>query len=387
MPLDASGLTIPTVEELAASIASDQVELIDPAIVTAVDEPMGEVSAIMASHLREVYELAQLAYNSVNPNASEDWLLDALCMLTGTIREREKYSTVILECNLDADFVLPAGARAHVNDHPEIVFETLEDFTADSGTDDYDVPFRAVNPGPVFANAGTIETIATPIPGWNSVTNADDAIPGSDVELDPPLRLRRENELYRPGSSSPDAIRSDLLQSVTDIVQCRVLHNPTNEVDVNGIQPWGVEIIAFGESLNAQELAYYIFHSVAAGTPIQGEHLGSVEDAFGDSHDIPFTFADDRELYLEFDLVVDEELYPGDDLFKAHIVTNGQPFLDIGGSVIAGRLKAIAFAFSGVVDIDALRLGWTSSPVGTSNLTVGLREAAQLSTARIEVAW
>ena len=69
---------------------------------------------------------------------------------------------------------MPAGSRAKTEDGDE--FATVADVTLlDTGVN---VVMQAVEPGPVMAAAGALNRIVTGIEGWESVTNAEAAVPG-----------------------------------------------------------------------------------------------------------------------------------------------------------------------------------------------------------------
>lgn len=391
MGVDATGLTIPTVEETLADIEAEQRDTIDPTIVTEPEEPIGQINGIIVARLREVYELAQVAYNAFNPDAVEGQLQDNLGAITGTFRLRARATEVECTLDLDATTTIPAGAVVNPVGHPEIRFSLMADVTS-TIADTYPGRFKCDELGPVFINAGTLTVIATPITGWNSVTNAVDSdtapnTAGRDEETPDAFRIRREEELFRPGSASPDGLASDLT-ALDGVEQVTILENLTLTTDANGIPPLSFEAVIFDgltPAVDDDVIAQAIFDSRAGGVRTYGSASGTAVDLKGDEHTMRFSRPTVLDLYLEYDLTVDDD-YPGDVTFKETIVTDGQPFLNTSDDVIAERLKAIALSVAGVVDVLELRLGFSASPTGTVNLAVGVREIADLDTSRIVVA-
>ena len=84
---------------------------------------------------------------------------------------------------------------------------------------------------------------------------------------------------------------------------------------------------------------------------------------------------------------MDSSIYPvdGDDQVKAAAVAKGITALGLGDDVIALVFRAAALTVTGVIDVTAFTLGYTISPVGTSNLSVASREIAVVDTSRIVV--
>ena len=77
--------------------------------------------------------------------------------------------------------------------------------------------------------ANTLTVIETPVGGWDSVTNENDAITGRDIETDTALRQRYKASLQVVGAGTVDAIRSKLLQ-VSGVSEAFVLENTSGSV-------------------------------------------------------------------------------------------------------------------------------------------------------------
>jgi hypothetical protein len=103
------GFVLKTIEEIKLDIETDELATIDPTLVLSADQPIGEINAAVSKQLAEVWEVAQIAYNAFDRDASEDRLLDNLGSLTGTPRSRAKKSVVTCTVTLGAAFSQPAG--------------------------------------------------------------------------------------------------------------------------------------------------------------------------------------------------------------------------------------------------------------------------------------
>jgi hypothetical protein len=257
-------------------------------------------------------------------------------------------------------------------------------------TDDFDVNFEAETAGPVPCLAGQLTVIAESLSGWNSVTNPTDAIEGTGIDSDPVLRLRREQELAG-GSTTPDAVRSDILKNDSlGVTFCRVLSNESDAVDGNGLPGHSLEVIARGPDSPAdadnEALCDQILASKPGGIQAYGTATKVRTDAQGNEYTIGYTRPTIKNTYLEIDIKINDD-YPadGDDQVAAALVAVGDDNYQPGDDVIYERLKAAAFSVVGVTDVTALRLGFSASPSGTTNLAVGVREIAALDTSRVLV--
>lgn len=386
----AQGLEIKTIEEILSELSARQKADIDATLNTNADSPQGQLNGVFAAQLREVWEVLQVAYNAFNPDAAEGFLLEKLSALTGTLKEGATKSLVSLDCNLDPAVVLLAGVHfAHVVGKPDIRFTPKNDFTAVHvvpGT--YSVPFEAENPGSIIANAGTITVISTALVGWNSVTNPADATPGKEIDTDPELRLRREEELRATGSATIDAIRADLLEH-EEVLQADVFENTSNVIDSNGLPPRSIEAVVFDgtpPTMDNNDIAQIIWDSKAGGTKTVGFESGVAEDKIGGLHVVYFSRPTEREVWVEIDISINSTSgYAGESALKDALVLLNTTDLRLGRDVIKQKLSQVAMAFPGIFDVTEIRLGFTASPVGTVNLSIAPREIARLDTSRITV--
>src|SRR4029453_12170839 len=94
----------------------------------------------------------------------------------------------------------PGDLAAHVSDEPTNRWLNRDAVTSTTAGS-YDAVFESENAGAAaIAEAGTLTIIATPVAGWNGVTNAAAATPGQDIESIAALRIRRAAALSIGGS-------------------------------------------------------------------------------------------------------------------------------------------------------------------------------------------
>ena len=387
--VDATGLQIKTIEEILDELSTQQKAEIDATLNTSPDQPIGQMNGIMAAQLREGWEVAQVAFNGFNPDAAEGFLQEKLSALTGTLRKGATKSQVTLDCDLDNTTTLLAGVNfANVTGDPDNRWTPVADFTATSdGVDP--ILFEAEFAGAVTANAGTIAVIATPVVGWNSVTNPLDATVGTEIETDAELRQRREEELRATGSATLDAIRADVLAD-PKVLQASVFENTSDLIDANGLPPKSIEVVVFDgtpPTLTDDEIAQLIFDTKAAGILAFGLESGTATDSLGGFHTIGFSRPTEIEIFVDMFVSIDISTgYAGAAALKTALVALNLSDLILGRDVIAAKLVEVAMAFDGVFDMTSSpELGFSAAPSGTTNLTITAREIARLDTSRITV--
>jgi hypothetical protein len=383
--------------EILSEIETEQLELVSPQLDVSEDSPDGQRNGVVARQAALAWEVLQLAYSGHDPDKAEGDRLIAIGKLTGTRPEAASASSVIATVNLDSGTVLVAGTHmAHVDGKPDVLFTPAEDYTA-TATGDVDLTFVAVEVGEVAAASGTLVVIATPITGWNSITNDEDATLGNlgDYRADgsfnnESFRARRVNELAAAGSTTARAIAADLSQLEDEdgnrnVLAVTVLNNVTDGY-VDNVPPHAFEAIVYDAPEFDDDL---IGQSIFENQPAGGRSFGSIQATAvdpddGSEHAVWFSRPDSVDIYLAYTLTVDEDTYVGDAAFELAVVTFMRALVEGGSDVLYWHALQAANQ-GGVLNAD-VTLGFTASPVGTADLTIGTREIAAFDTSRITVA-
>jgi hypothetical protein len=264
----------------------------------------------------------------------------------------------------------------------DVRFTPEADYAAASGGSQ-PVAFRAETKGEVAAGAGDLTIIATPVTGWNSATNGDGAIVGRPVDTNEILRERREAQVESAGSATLRAMAADVLDLV-EVIDVLPFENVTSVTDANGLPPHSFELVIWDQGLEPNNtIAQTIWDSGFTGIRSYGAESGTAVDENGDDQTVNFSRATEMEVYLEFDLEVDDDF--DDVAFKLALVAAADEAFGVGDEVRVAKLSAIALAQDHVIDVVEVRLGFTASPVGTVNLPIGIREIARFETTRVDV--
>ena len=101
--LTTDGFEIKTLAEIKAEIEQLQLENVDANLNQSADSVIGQINAIFANQLREVWELVQAVYTSAYPDTASGQALSYLAAMTGTIRRSATPSTCLLYTSDAAD--------------------------------------------------------------------------------------------------------------------------------------------------------------------------------------------------------------------------------------------------------------------------------------------
>lgn len=382
-----TGFVIKPLDVIKAEIEEQQRADIHPALNQTATSVLGQLNGIFAAKVREVWELAESVYNAFNPDSAEAAALDnAVALCPGIIREAATKSTVTCECNLEDGTYLAGTLIANVQDNPDARFVSTEDITVITGPDDFDVDFEAEETGAVVALAGTLNEIAEPVTGWNSVTNAADAEIGEPIETDTDLRLRRETNLRLGGSSHVDAIKADIDQ-VEGVLISRVLENP-EDTTVGGLVPHSIRAIIWDGTgahvADEDELAEAIFESKAAGIDTNGAEVKTVTDTQGFDHEIKFDWADQIDIKARMTVVLTgDEPDNWQDWIKLILATYVQSTLSMGDDVIHSKLAGLVTFLEWVEDVTLFEIGYLAGAFGTANLPIDTDEKSWLDSSDV----
>lgn len=352
------------------------------------DSPIGQLNGIFCGELAEAWDALESVYKSQDPDAATGDALDAVCALTGTKRDAAEKSKALCTVNLNAGTTLLAGSLISIPGNPTVQFSfDGPDFTNATGSSASFTGqvFHCTVTGPVVANAGTLTQIATPIAGWNSVTNPLDATVGADIEKDPPLRMKRQSELFTAGTSPVDALKADL-EELAGMIQVTVFENTLDTTDGNGVPPHAVECLVYDgdtPSISNDVIAQKIWDSRAGGIATFGNTSGTAIDSDGVSRIMNFSRPALVPIYLIIDLTPGSP-YGGDPAVKSSVVAYGRT-LGAGDDVILSALYPSVFAVTGVTKITSVKAGLFPSPAGTADLVIASRSRATFDTSRISI--
>ena len=151
--------------------------------------------------------------NQINPDIAGGIYLDAIWRLTRGERREATRSTItgVVLTGVNGTIV-PAGSAATVDGTGAIFITSASVIIGASVSNQAIVDMVSQDFGPIGALAGQLNTVATSVLGWETVSNPNAAVPGRLLESDAESRRRRRNTLGLQSVSLPEAITSALYQ-------------------------------------------------------------------------------------------------------------------------------------------------------------------------------
>lgn len=380
-----TGFSRPSVQEILALIEADQRAEISQTIDQSSDSVLGQNNAIIANQLGVAWEALEAVHDGNDPDRAEADQATSLAKITGTDREGASKSRVTVQVTLAVGTLLEAGVHfAHVTGKPDVRFTPTENFTAPGPADPqgYTLVFESENTGPVQAAANTLSIIATPVVGWVSVNNADDATPGRSADSDADLYVRRERALALSGSSGVDQIRADVL-AVPNVTSCQVFENWTDATDDQGLPATSFEVVLFDDAgADDDAVAQAIWESKPGGIRSYGQtgESGTALDKNGDPHVMAFSRATIVPIYITAKRTA-RDGYVGDTEFKLQLATNLDAALGTGDDVSEWDISDAAHGLG--AKISQIRFGTAPSPTTDTDVPIGNRSIARFDSSRI----
>lgn len=236
-----------------------------------------------------------------------------------------------------------------------------------------------------YQDVNTIQTIQSPLVGWDSVTNPFAATVGKLIETDAELRLRYLKAKFRDGSNTYEAIYASILS--LDGVQQVVIYE--NETDTDFVSP-PVPMKSFYPIVLGgidSEIASAIWNNKPAGILSYGSTTVAVNDTQGIPHNISFDRPSALPIYISMTIVKDST-FPSDGVTKiqdallTHISEYG-----IGQDVLYSRLYTPINGATNGFYVTSLNIGTSPAPSGTTNITVLFNEIANLSRSDIVISF
>ena len=287
--IDAEGIHIPTYDDILGNLITGYKRIFGEDLYLGEDTQDYQMLSIFAKSMDDMMGLVTENYNARNPEYASGDALDLLIALNAMSRKKATSSRVTLTLSGDPFIEIPAGSKAIDQKGYNWVIETpcTLDANGQGAAEAY-----CETTGDITANAGTIDTIYTPVTGWTGVTNVDVATPGKNVETDAELRIRRRLSVSMNTNGTYDALLR-ALAALDDVEYVDLRVNDSNETDSLGIP--GHSFCALVQGGNRDEIANAIWLNKAPGVGTHGNESVDYVDESGNTNVIKFTIPE-REL-------------------------------------------------------------------------------------------
>lgn len=242
-----------------------------------------------------------------------------------------------------------AGGYAELRDGGLLVWGDTSVGITGTLPDDFEIyagsegDFTAVTTGPQTCEIGELDNIPTTVQGWNMVRNYVAGVPGTAIESDAELRIRRAQAARAIKTTGTDpALEAHLLNDVRGVTAARVVSNRKMVTDANGIPPKSFESLVAGGS--DEDVARCIWQNQPSGIESYGNHAVEIIDDDGDGQLIRFSRATPRFLWVRVVYhLYDEEQFPGEESLRASLVDWANGEYGVGKDVIPDRIYSALY--------------------------------------------
>ncbi|MBU9246357.1 baseplate J/gp47 family protein [Burkholderia multivorans] len=272
--IDANGITAPTYADVFAYLQDQYRSIYGADTYLEPDSQDGQLLGVFAKAISDVNSVAIAIYRSFSPATAQDDALSSNVKINGIARKAASYSSADLVLVGQAGATITNGAAKDANGVQWLLPATVE--IPPSGT--ITVTATCATIGDVSARAGTINQIATPALGWQSVTNPADAAEGAPVESDAVLRQRQTVSTALPSLTVIDGIIG-AVANVPGVTRYVAYENDTSATDANGIPSHSISLVVEGGDATAIANAIAAKKTPGAGT--YGTTAVIVTDIYG----------------------------------------------------------------------------------------------------------
>lgn len=241
------------------------------------------------------------------------------------------------------------------------------------------VAVEATEVGSIEQAPNTITNIITPILGWDSVTNPQEASAGRYEETDEELRLRWRNTKFQFATNIVESLYSAVF-SLEGVSNAVIYENDTDVVDENGVLPHSFLTLVDGGL--SSDVATAIWRNRPTGIRSQGNTSVDIIDSFGYVRTINFSRPTEVQVYIEINLETNNR-FPedGENKIQEALISyiNG---LTINDDVVYSRLYTPINSVEGH-QVNSLRIGIDPLNLGFSNIITNFDEIAKTQSASI----
>lgn len=338
------------------------------------DSQDGQWVAILALAMFDSMQVAATVYNSFSPLTAQADALSRNVKINGIARLVASYSTVDLRIVGTAGTVITNGQAEDTLGQKWKLPTTV---TIPVGGEIV-VTATAAEIGNVNAAANTVNKIATPTLGWQTVNNAAAATVGDPVETDAELRLRQSQSTMIPSLSVMEGIVG-AVASLAGVSRYRGYENDTTTTNADGITAHTIALVVEGGT--TQAIAEAIAAKKTPGTKTQGTTSYTTYDQYGIANIINFYRPTVATIGIEVSLTaLTGYLSTTGDLIKAALKAYIDT-LEIGDDVLITKLYTPAnlsnVDLTNTYNVTQIRIKKNAGSFGTSNISLAFNEIAQ----------
>lgn len=380
--VDQSGLHYPDYPTVLTYLQGEYRTIYGADTYLEADSQDGQWVAILALAMFDSMQVAAAVYNSFSPLTAQRDALSRNVKINGIARLVASYSTADLTIVGQAGTTILNGQAKDTLDQKWNLPASVTIPVGGSVV----VTATAAEVGAVSAAAGTINKIATPTLGWQTVNNVAAATVGDPVETDAELRRRQAQSTMIPSLSVMEGIVG-AVASLAGVNRYRGYENDTNTTNADGVPAHAISLVVEGGT--TQTIAETIAAKKTPGTATYGTTSYTTYDQYGVPNIINFFRPTPATISIEVSLTARTGyLSTTADAIKAALVDYVSNLL-IGDNIYISKLYVPANLSNQAVgetfDVTQIRIKKGAGSWVTTNLSLAFNEIAQTALTNVTV--
>lgn len=270
-----TGFTSPAELAILNGVLADFIAIFGGNMNPGVSTPQGQLATSFAAVIGAFNDLFVDFTNQVDPTYASGRMQDAIARIYFLTRRGATPTTVTATCSGATGVIISVGSLAKATDGT--IYTALTTATIPIGGS-VDVQFAALTNGPIACPAGSLNTIYRTTPGWDSVINAADGLPGQNQEGRAEFETRRALSVAQNATGILPAVRGAVL-GVPNIVDAFVTENETGApVMIGGQTIAAHSLFVCVEGGTDNDVAQAIWSKKPPGCNYTGSTTVTVED-------------------------------------------------------------------------------------------------------------
>lgn len=371
--LGPSGYVVPTEPAILAGVLADWNAALGGNANPGLTTPQGQLASSETAIIGDANGQLLAVQNNVDPAYSTGRWQDAIgriYFLTRLPAQPTVTDASGAVCTGATGTYIPTGALALAADGN--LYTCTAGGTIPSGGSIV-LPFACTVNGPIPLGANQLNTIYTVISGWDSITNPDLGITGSNVETPADFEFRRAQSVALNSLSTNDAVLGAVL-SVTNVLDAYVIDNPTNSpATIGGVSIGANTLYVCAAGGDPQAICNAIWSKKPPGIPTQGGTTETVYDTNA-GYELPYpsysiSYQQPTSLTIYFQVQIkNSSLVPATALSQiqaslqsAFTGSDGGSRARIGSTLFAGRYYAGIVNLGSWAQVLSITLGSSDS--------------------------
>lgn len=366
-----NGFVAPTTGAVLDGVQQDINDAFGGGLNPALDTPQGQLASSEAAVIDNTNAQFVFMTQMFDPAYSFGRYQDALSRIYFISRNPAQPTVVEAVCTGLEGVVIPVGSLAVADDGLQYV-STQGGVIDASGT--LTLSFACTTTGPIACPSGSLNQIYRSIPGWDSISNPSEGVPGNNVEGRDAFEARRAATVAHNSIGSLPSVLGSVL-TVPDVIDAYVTENVNNTSQVIGgvsLLPNSIYVAVVGG--DAQAIGEAIWRKKAPGCAYNGNVNVTVLDT-SEGYVAPYPsylvqFQRPEALPIVFDVEINNTTaVPADAaaqiqaaIIGAFAGLDGGQRATIGGTIFASRFYCTIAALGRWAQIVKLTIGSKNTP-------------------------